>query len=424
VIKLAKDDSLSRLLRASKKRTKELEEESQIGDIASAIGDRRVRDLVDITARVEQDSGWECVLEYLIRAAKTKYPAPIGAGGSHTSIESLKYREMIFTLFGCAGFEPVEPSTINLLHELEEAESIASASQILTSRVEELVYEQIRLGDTLFFDFSTHMYNSSPKIQESLERIRQEETLAVSLSENKGQIDISPLWHTEFGRRALVELGIQGQYLNHIDFELVLSVIQLSSSTKKQLQSSISKSPIEPANLIRPSNKEFDSLFNLIISQDLNGLWKYGSKYSFPVINTLLDKSIMKYKNNTSSDNYRYLLSCINAHVVVRTLESILSLKKLMQLKDLRLVTPAAMALGNFYHESSAAALLEVLCNRKDKKILEAAVTPLDNLYIRTPEAESILVQTMAMQCKNPGLLKRIYKRLSKKKSSYYKSYE
>ena len=95
-----------------------------------------------------------------------------------------------------------------------------------------------------------------------------------------------------------------------------------------------------------------------------------------------------------------------------------------MQLKDIRLVTPATMALGNFYHESSAAALLETLCNRKKNKILEAAVTALDNLYIRTPEAEAILVQNMTLQCNNPGLLKRIYKRLSKKKSSYYKSYE
>ncbi|MHA1934134.1 MAG: hypothetical protein ACW97A_02525 [Candidatus Thorarchaeota archaeon] len=421
---MAKDDSLSRLLRASKKRTKELEEDSQIKEIASAIGDRRIRDLVDITARVEQDSGWECVLEYLIKAAKTKYPAPIGAGGSRTSIEPLKYREMVFTLFGCAGFEPVGPSTINLLRELEEVESTASASQVLTSRVEELLHEQIRLGDTLFFDFSTHMYNISRKMQESLERVRQEETLAVSLSENNGQININPLWHIELGRRALVELGMEGQFLDHNNFELVLSVIQVSSSTKKRLKSSIMETSIESANLIRPSNKEFESLLNLIISQDLNGLRECGSRYSFPVVNTLLDRSVMKYKNDASSDNYRYLLSCINAHVVIRTLDSILSLKKLMQLKDIRLVTPASMALGNFYHESSAAALLEILCNKKDKKMLEAAVTALDNLYIRTPEAEAILVETMALQCKNPGLLKRIYKRLSKKKSSYYKSYE
>lgn len=424
MIILAKDDSLSRLLRASKKHTKELEEESQIREIASAIGDRRIRDLVDIIARVEQDSGWECVLEYLVKAAKTKYPAPIGAGGSKTSIEPLKYREMIFTLFGCAGFEPVEPRTTDLLHELEEAESTASASQNLTSRVEELLYEQIRLGDTLFFNFSAHMHNISRKMQESLERVRQEETLAVSLSENKGQIDINPLWHIEFGRRALVELGMLGQYLNHTDFELVLSVIQVSSNIKKHLQSSITETPIESVNLIRPSNKEFDSLLNLIVSQDLNGLRECGSRYSFPVINTLLDRSIMKYKNDTSSDNYRYLLSCINTHVVIRTLDSILALKKLMQLKDIRLVTPATMALGNFYHESSAAALLETLCNRKNNKILEAAVTALDNLYIRTPEAEAILVQIMTLQCNNLGLLKRIYKRLSKKKSSYYKSYE
>ena len=142
MVLLVEESPLSRLLEACKKRCAESEDSEIVGPIASAIGDRRLNDFVDIIAHNESEHGWSTTAQYLIKALDYHYPAPLGSGLSHTKIECLKFREMFFALLGCTGYEPIPEPTTTLVKELADEESSVRASQKLTTIAKEQIEQQ------------------------------------------------------------------------------------------------------------------------------------------------------------------------------------------------------------------------------------------------------------------------------------------
>ena len=89
---MAEKTPLDRLRRACIRRCEEIEDNETTQLIANAIGDRRLKDLVDIIAQTETKYGWNTTAHYLIKSSDYQYPAPLGSGISRTNLEPLKYR--------------------------------------------------------------------------------------------------------------------------------------------------------------------------------------------------------------------------------------------------------------------------------------------------------------------------------------------
>jgi hypothetical protein len=125
----------------------------------------------------------------------------------------------------------------------------------------------------------------------------------------------------------------------------------------------------------------------------------------------MLDNAVTQYMTSESSEDYRHLLQCINSHVVVRHLNSITQLEKLLTLSDQRIATPSITALGNFYHESSAHALVELLCKNVDEEITMASVNALDNILKKSPETLVVIKNALESDCRNRRHLRRLLKK-------------
>ena len=197
---LPEENETKWFLKASRERAEAAERESILDRLANAIGERRERDLLDIVATLEQDKGWRAALQYVIDVANREYLVPASFGKAKTRIEPLKYREMIFALFSCNGLEPVTPTTASLLQMLESQGSLAEASQELLTHVHELAMKQIGSGDTLFFNLSNHNSQSFDEMVQLLESVRINQITGSVLKQEKNQVDITPLWFSEYGR--------------------------------------------------------------------------------------------------------------------------------------------------------------------------------------------------------------------------------
>ncbi|MHA1576202.1 MAG: hypothetical protein ACTSU3_02460 [Candidatus Thorarchaeota archaeon] len=404
--------SLDRLREACKKRCEEIEEEEVIGEIANAIGDRRLRDLVDIIAKTEIEQGWKITANYLIKSFNETYPAPLGSGLPRTKIESLKYREMIFSLLGCSGFEPVKEDTQNLLKRLSKEKSSVNASRVLTKRVEKELLKQIKKGDSLFFDLTRIDSTFSDDIRKKIEYEQSKAVAKLKLIEDSDLIDIRPLWYTEYGRKALSELGVTEFKIAKHHFDIVLSVLQISNEIRITLLDSLQPSESK-TEFVESTNHEYRALLEHTMNQDSEGLRLSASKHSVEHLNTLLSRSLMKYNQVRSSKNYRELLSTIATFVTIRTIDSIISLQRLTTQKDPRIATPSAMALGNFYHESSASVLVELLCSNINTEVQTATFNALVNLSKKCPELKTIISSALKSDCRNVGLLLRLFKKVN-----------
>ncbi|MHA1480734.1 MAG: hypothetical protein ACTSQZ_04870 [Candidatus Thorarchaeota archaeon] len=405
---------LDRLREACRKRCDELEEEEVISEMANAIGDRRLRDLVDITAETEIQQGWKTTAHYLIKSFNETYPAPLGSGLPRTKIEPLKYREMIFSLLGCSGFEPVKEETHKLLTRLSKEKSSIHASQALTKRVEKDLRKQIKKGDSLFFDITRIDSTFSDDIRQKIEYEQNKAITQVKLVIDNNLVDIKPLWYTEYGRKALSELGITESRIALQHFEIVLSVLQVSQETRTTLFESLQSSE-RKIKYVESANEEYRKLLEYTMNHDHAGLRHSASKHSVEHLNTLLSRSLMKYNQIRSSKNYRDLLSTIATFVTIRTIDSIISLQRLTIQKDPRIATPIAMALGNFYHESSASVLVELLCNSSKTEVQTAAFNALLNLSKKCPELKIVVASALKSDCRNVVLLLRLFKRINHK---------
>lgn len=408
---LAKDKDRESILLAVKERVKQSEELQLTQMIVDAIGERRYRDLKDLISQIEQDRGWSEALKHFSKARKLPYILPIGAGPSKTLIEDLKYRETVFALLECNGFEPIPITTEEILSRLENEDSLIAASKSFHSECELLAIKQIESGDTLFFN-QVHLDSSiSIDIVKLLEKIHHEEIANLSLKTHGDEINILPLWYCEKGRQTLSQLGIKGTKIDSETFDIVISVIRQIIP--------ISETTMKP--ITHPSNLLYRTLLTSTINHDIESMCSLASKYSYYPLKSILEESLDHYEKHTSSTNFRNVLACVNAHVRVRTSESILLLEELAHSKDTRIATTTITALGNFYNESAASALVDLLCETKNREIVNTTIRAIKNVSKRCFETKYVVRNAIdSTACTNIGRLKRLYKEIWKQKEKYY----
>ena len=104
-------------------------------------------------------------------------------------------------------------AAIDLLDELDSEKSLVDASNLLTTKLEDLAVNQIKKGDTLFYDFSENTTISQDTI-DLLQRIRKKKLRDISMNQDESTININPLWHCEQGRLTLASLGIRGNQIS------------------------------------------------------------------------------------------------------------------------------------------------------------------------------------------------------------------
>jgi len=317
---LAKDNKRESILQAVKERVKQSEEHQLTQLIANAIGERRYRDLKDIISQIEQDRGWFQTLKHITRARNFSYALPIGVGSNMTPIENLKYREAIFTILDCNGFEPIPLTTEEVLSRLENEESLIDASQSIYTECKSLAIRQIESGDTLFFN----QMHIDRDIVTLLEKFQYEEVANLSLEKHDNTIHVLPLWYCEKGRQALSQLGIKGTKIDMETFEIVISVIHQDIHTTNAIETQSSKK-----TLIYPSNLLYRSLLTSIINQDIENLCAMSSTHSYHTLKSILKNTLDHYEKHPSSINFRNILTYVNAHIRVRSLESIILLEEL-----------------------------------------------------------------------------------------------
>lgn len=409
---MAEDKYRESILKAVKDRVRKSEELQLTQMIVDAIGDRRTRDLNDLLSQIEQDQGWSETVKYLSQARKLSYTPPIGAGPHKTMIEDLKYRETFFTLLNCNGFEPINITIEEILSLLENEDSLIDASQSFHMECETKTLKQIESGDTLFFDISLDSSISSSTI-EIIERTQSDEIANLSLQKHDSLIDIHPLWYCEKGRQVLSQLGIRGTEIDSEAFDIVISVIQQEIPTTKSYG--------KEKSLNHPSNPLYRKLLTSIINHEIDTLSFHSSKYSYPTLKFMLEDYLDDYENSKSSSAFRNILSCVNAHVRVRTPESTVLFENLAYSKDNRIATTAITALGNFYNEASASTLVDLLCFSKNTEIVNTTIRAIKNVSKRCFETKFIVKSaTESQSCTNKGRLKRLYKEIWKEIDDYY----
>ena len=416
---MADENSRDRIFKAVKKRIKETDEQERIQMITDAIGDRRYRDLVDIIAKIEGEDDWPTALEYLIKAQHKKYSSPMTIGQDKTDLEELKFREMVFELLSCRGLEPISTDMTDLLKSLDNESSLVDASRVLVTRLEQLAAEQIKAVDTLFFDFSENISVSQETVN-LLNRIRSENVQSVSIEQCAALFNIEPLWYSEYGRLTMSNLGIKGNIVDSDTFDSVLSVLQVPSAIKTRIVDVPSFKDTKEGLWTRPTNRTYRKLHTHLIHHEVNELELLASRHSIPLLNTLLDEALSTYDDSSSTTGYRNILDCINAHISVRDVESVLVLEKSSRIKNTRIATTAVLAIGNFYNESSVMTLVNLLCTGRDDAIMKTITRAIENVYRKCPEADHVIASSIDTECRNRGKLKKLYRRLSKEKPLYY----
>ncbi|TFH11885.1 MAG: hypothetical protein E4H14_00070 [Candidatus Thorarchaeota archaeon] len=413
---MAEDKDRKSVLRVVKERVKQSEELQLTQMIVDAIGERRNRDLSDLLSQIEQDQGWSVALKHLSQARKLPYTLPIGAGPQKTLIEDLKYRETIFTVLDCNGFEPIPLTIEEILSRLENEDYLVDASQSFRIECESMTIKQIESGDSLFFNSANADSSISVDMIEFLERVQSDEISNLSLNKHSNQINILPLWHCEKGRQVLSQLGIKGTEIDSVTFDIVISVIQQEIPTTMSTKKHGTRKP-----LTQPSNPLYRKLLTSIINHEIENLSAQSSKHSHHTLKSILQKSLDYYENSQSSSDFRKIISCVNAYVRVRTPESIVHLEEIAHSKDMRISTIAIIALGNFYNEAASSALVDLLCATKNKEVANTTIHAIKNISKRCSETKYIVKNaTESTSCTNIGRLKRLYNEIWKKIDDYY----
>jgi len=397
-------------MEASKKHIYQSEKARQINEICNSIGERRLKDLMDSLGILESTSGWNTAIEYLISASKGEYSIPVGQQYPNRLLEPLKFREVVFAIFDCTGLEPIQLDTNDLLAELSDVNSFAVAKSQFIDRIRAAAYESINSHNTLFFEtelFSSDLFDD---IKEKIEDSHQRSIENLSLFYSNDLVSILPLWYCEYGRRALAELGIHKSRIPKTDFEMVISVLQVSRSIKERLLQSLgTANEVDSSKYTKPMNPIYTTLLDAIINDDIDSLRNLGSRHACPTFSYLLKTYVDRYKTSESSQDYRNLLLIVRDHVLVRWNDSIITIAELTQLSDERMVTDAINALGNFYHESSVSTLLDIFCNSNNQKTRKLILKTINHLRIRCPEAQSVVHQILNNDCSHIEELRKFY---------------
>ena len=408
MVTLADNDGHSWILKASSERAKEAESKGRIQETANAVAERRGRDLVDFLAIIEQREGWSGALDCLRKSFHEEYPIPMRSAGYRAPVEPLKYREMVFELFSCTGLEPVNCDTMILLDELEDEDSLVSATSRFVQRTEELAADQVASGDTLFFDFSD---TRSPETMLLLEKARRTEARIVRDLVSRGMADLRQLWLTEIGRIVLSELGVRGLDAEDLDGDVMFVLHALQERLPPAEYEKPLPELIRPENE-RPLNEFYRRLLESIINQDEEVLCAAGSRWSVPTLNVMLYSSLASYQTTESSDSYRQLIRNTGDHVVVRAPESVPTLSRLARLEDTRISTLAIAALGSFYHESAASVLIDIVCEAASKESVDASLSALYSIAKKCPEARRLVAETVHSERPNRRRLRNLYREM------------
>jgi hypothetical protein len=148
---------------------------------------------------------------------------------------------------------------------------------------------------------------------------------------------------------------------------------------------------------------------------------RYSSKHSSPTLRFILKEALDLYVQHQSSDNFRNILSLVNAHVRVRDPHAVVLLEELAYSKDTRIATTVITALGNFYNEPTASALVDLLCTTKNREVAETAKRAIKNVSSNCFETKYVVRRaTEDTSCTNLGRLKRLHKEIWKEKDDYY----
>ncbi|MHA1905786.1 MAG: HEAT repeat domain-containing protein [Candidatus Thorarchaeota archaeon] len=405
------DNPLNRIRKATRKKLDEIQEAEIIQEITNTIGDRRIRDLVDIIAREEISKGWNTVVEFLIKSGQNKYPVPVGHDTLEIKVEPIKYREVIFEVFGCAGWEPVNKNTDKLLEGTYNAVSGIDAATIITNEVVALLEEQIERNDALFFNPSDFNHNIPDTSVDAITKLQRKEIDNLKITQQGNTVFVSPLWITEYGRKTLSNLGVKGNTTTKNEYDMVLSVLQVSSSVKENLQPVEGKITVSTKLSDNPSNQLYNRLLQSIINQDTEELVNLGSRHSFSVLNYSMRNAIDQYKSNDDSNSYRILLASIRDHISVRNPESIQLLDEVALESDSRLVTPSILALGNFYDEAAVSALVSIICSKKSPEVRKSCISSIENLRKRCPETQIVVKSALSLECRYATELRRYYRK-------------
>lgn len=400
MIQLNAKRRLDELRKRAEQHSRNLEAARVQESITNAIGDRRGRELLDQISEIEKHSGWEHVVEILASARVAEYSTPIALGFQKRKLEPLKFREVLFELFSCSGFEPIDVPTEEILGRLHEVDSFVKANALFQSLIEDYTLNQVQSGDLLFFSGDSLISDITKRIN-SLQESQMENLVLPSVN---GNVQLQRLWRTELGRRLLADLGIKGTTL---DFDsdviqiLTVSFPGLTTTTEEQVKVNSRISNI-------PSLPVYDRLLTAIIHHDIEDLQNLGSQWAYPILDYYVSESLRGYLESDSTEQYRSYLNGLNAHIAVRAAESIATFQKLIERIDVpRVSEPAALAMGNFFTESAIAVLLEKVCSTLDETS-EAALKALQRIHDFTPEAEPMIRLAAEGNCRSAARLKGI----------------
>jgi len=398
-------------MKASKKKLKESEDEQIVQEMCILVGERRIRDLLDLISDIESKSGWYNVVEYLLQSSKLEYPIPVGLSSNTTRLEPIKYREVIFGLFGCSGIEPIDLDTEMILSTVSKSDSFVDAQSLFRSIAESSALASISEGDTLFFDSSFLHSDVSAMTQTTIEQAHEQIIKHLELEFHDNEIHIFPLWYSEPGRAILSELGIDKAWISREEFDIVLSVLQVSDESKKKLTKSLDKENHDQFVPPKISNPMYNDLLDAIISSDIDTLEKLGSRHACPTLNFKLREYVDEYKATKQSSYYRGLLKLLRSHIAIRSIESIPAISELADIQDDRILNDVIRALGNFYHESAVSTLLVIFCKSEKREIRKSILNIILHQKTRCPETKGVVLDMLRRECNHVDDLRTFYHR-------------
>ncbi len=421
MLRLTKEEKhRSWILSALKQRIKESTDKEIIQDIVQSIAERRINDLQDILITLEQTEGWQSAIHYLRESSTSHYFSNIGLNGPRKEIEPIKYREVLFDVLGYGGLDSANISTIELLDFLEAKNSFTQALTALEDIILSSIRTQIMNDDTFFLNLERASTSLPTGLHDQVITIRDQELKNSIFIQDDTKLVISGLWHTEYGHHALSRLGLNKNEVSKQQIDVVLSVLPVSDMIKKQI---IGETP--PSNGMEykePNHPLYRELLTSLIEGNVSSLRDLGSRCAIGFFSMLLETALDTYKTNPSSENFRTILSCINNLVSVRALDSLTVLDSLANSNDVRLVTPAISALGNFYHLSSIDILVNIVCNRNNPASVDAALKAIENIHKRCPQFEYVIRDHLQYNCHNRAKLQNLYRRIARRsdKRLYY----
>jgi len=415
-----KNNGKSRILTALKQRIQEATDRDIILDIVQSIGDRRCEDFQDILVTLDQTVGWNSTVNYLKKSLDAHYSYPIGIDAPKKKIEPIKYREVLFEVLGCKGLEPTNISTQDILGFLESKTSFTDSANSLLEYILPVLRDQITNHDTFFLDVTESSLIIPKEMHIQIEHIRKEELIGAAVLLDNQIVSVEGLWHSEYGLHALSKLDLTKLLIDEQEMEMVLSVIPVSDTIKNQI---ISKSAKAIHKIKNPHHPLYHNLLTSMIAGDISNLRDLGSRHAVSYFSILLECILDEYNADQTAEKFRLLVKHIDNLVSIRSLKSIILLQSIINTDNPRIVTPSISALGNFYHIASVETLIELICNKRNKEIVNAAIEAIENIHKRNPQFEYAIKDYLQLNCTNYAQLKKLYRKLAKKSNTemYYK---